>query len=66
MKQVLTLIFGQRAKGEPVPEPTFKTTYPDHRPDETKWAKDYNFGSRYGHRGSFYNRPSNVMVLNKF
>ena len=51
-----TLLFGVRAQGEMIPEPTFKTIYPADRPDENQWAKEFNFGSRYGHRGSFYQR----------
>jgi hypothetical protein len=51
------LLFGRRADGEILPAPTFKSTYPTHRPDEQQWARDYNFGARYGHRGSFY-QPS--------
>ena len=65
MKQVLTLIFGQRAKGEPIPEPSVKTIYPDNRPNEIEWAKKYNFGSRYGYRGTLYNKPSHVVLLNR-
>ena len=54
MKFILTLLFGERAQGESLQQPTFTTIYPAHRPDENQWAKDYSFGSRYGHRGSFY------------
>ena len=54
MKFILTLLFGERAQGETLQQPTFRSTYPANRPDENQWAKDYNFGSRYGYRGSFY------------
>lgn len=54
MKQLLTFIFGERAEGQPLSQPALRTTYPLNRPDENKWAKKYKFGSRYGHRGSFY------------
>lgn len=49
------LIFGVRAKGEPIPEPKFKTTLPTDVISEDKWVKKVKFGSRYGTRGSFYN-----------
>jgi len=58
MKKLLTsLLFGPRAKGEKLPQPTLRTTPIHNRPGEQQWAKDYNFGARYGHRGSFY-QPS--------
>jgi hypothetical protein len=56
MRQIKELIFGVRAQGEPIALPKFKTTMPKNRPTEDQWAKEFNFGSRYGHRGSFYNK----------
>jgi hypothetical protein len=56
MEYIKTLIFGVRAQGEPVALPKFKTTMPKNRPTEDQWAKEFNFGSRYGHRGSYYER----------
>ena len=53
-KLITKLLFGPRATGEILSTPKFKTTYPTHRPDAQQWAKDYNFGARWGHRGSFY------------
>lgn len=49
-----TLFFGKRAKGEMIPTPTFRSSYPEDRPDEQTWVQDVKFGSRYGHKGSFY------------
>ena len=63
MKKLLTLIFGERAAGEPIPQPTFRSMYPKHRPDENQWGKEYNVGSRYGYRGSFYENKPNVIKL---
>ena len=54
MQYIKTLVFGKRAQGEPVPLPSFTTTEPITRPSIDEWAKEMNFGSRYGHRGSFY------------
>jgi hypothetical protein len=63
MKKLLTLILGERAAGEPIPQPTFRSMYPKHRPDVNQWGKDYNVGSRYGYRGSFYENKPNVIKL---
>jgi hypothetical protein len=54
MKQLIYFIIGKRAEGESLPQPTLKTTYPTDRPSENEWTKEFKFGSRYGHRGSFY------------
>jgi len=51
---LLYLIFGERAQGELIPQPTFRSSYPENRPSENQWAKEFKVGSRYGHRGSFY------------
>jgi len=56
MKHIKEILFGVRAQGQPVPPPTFKTTEVINRPTIDKWTKEVNFGSRYGHRGSFYQR----------
>ena len=53
---IVELIFGVRASGEQLPPPTLKTTSLNDRPDEGQWANEFKFGSRYGHRGSFYNQ----------
>lgn len=55
MKLIKELIFGVRVQGHPVPPPSIKTTTPTNRPSEEDWFKEFKFGSRYGHRGSFYN-----------
>lgn len=56
MHYIKTFVFGKKAEGESVPTPTFKTTEPLDRPSIDEWVKEMNFGSRYGHRGSFYQR----------
>ena len=56
MEYIKTLIFGVRAQGEPVALPKFKTIMPKDRPTLSQWAKEVKFGSRYGHRGSYYER----------
>jgi hypothetical protein len=54
-----TLFFGEPAKGEMIPAPTFRSSYPEDRPDENQWVKDVKFGSRYGTKGSFYQHNNN-------
>jgi hypothetical protein len=54
-----TLLYGKPAKGEMIPDPTFRSTYPEDRPDEQTWVQDVKFGSRYGTKGSFYTNNSN-------
>jgi len=54
MKKVLTFIFGERAQGEPLQQPSLKSSYPSQRPSENEWAIEVKFGSRYGTKGSFY------------
>ncbi len=58
MQYIKKLIFGERTKGVPLPPPSFKTREITNRPTQDEWAKQMNFGSRYGHRGSFYNKTS--------
>jgi len=62
---LLTFLFGQRAQGEMIPAPTFRSTYPEDRPDENQWAKDVKFGSRYGTKGSFY-QHNNISTRSYF
>jgi len=54
MKQIMTLIFGERAQGIKLTSPTLRTLEISNRPSESDWAREFKFGSRYGHRGSFY------------
>ena len=54
MKQLITFLFGERAEGQPLTQPSFKSTYPSEMPNINQWVKEFKFGSRYGHRGSFY------------
>jgi hypothetical protein len=56
MKIIKKVIFGERAVGEPLPPPSFKSTYPKNRPTMEQWFNEMKFGSRYGTRGSFYNK----------
>ena len=53
------LVFGERVKGEPIGEPTIKTTIPGlvPRPTEKEWRKEFNVGreySRFNPTGHWY------------
>jgi hypothetical protein len=54
MKQIMTIIFGERAQGIKLTNPTLRTLEVLNRPSESEWVKEFKFGSRYGYRGSFY------------
>ena len=54
MKKIKLLLFGVRAQGNPVSQPTFKTILFENQPTFNEWAKELKVGSRYGHRDSFY------------
>lgn len=64
MKKILTFITGERAEGVYVPQPKFRTTVPVNRPAENDWSKEFKVGSRYGHRGSYYENNPVVIKLN--
>jgi hypothetical protein len=60
-----TFLFGQKAEGEMIPAPTFRSSYPENRPDENQWAQEVKFGSRYGTKGSFY-QHNNISTRSHF
>ena len=62
---ITTFLFGQRAQGEMIPAPTFRSTFPEDQPDENQWAIDVKFGSRYGTKGSFY-QHNNISTRSHF
>lgn len=63
MKKVLTrIVFGQRAAGEKLPTPTVRTIPATDQLSESEWMIYVKFGSRYGHRGSFYENNFRVTV----
>ena len=43
---LITLVwFGERVPGEPIKQPTFKTTVPEDRPSENEWMKMFRVSS---------------------
>jgi hypothetical protein len=56
-KILVTICFGKPAKGEKLPDPTFKTLLPpSDRPTVTEWANEYKFGC-------VHNRPAVYIEL---
>tara|TARA_R110000822_G_scaffold304370_2_gene429481 strand:+ start:232 stop:432 length:201 start_codon:yes stop_codon:yes gene_type:complete len=46
---LITLVwFGERVPGEPIKQPTFKTTVPEDRPSENEWMKMFRVSSLHG------------------
>jgi hypothetical protein len=62
-KLLIQVIYGPRAKGEPIPQPRLKTTAITDRPSESDWLQEFKVGSRYGYRGSFYSSNPAVIKL---
>lgn len=55
MTSILTkLLFGPRANGEKLPEPRKFPVRKVTEVEYNRWASEFKVGSRYGHRGSFY------------
>jgi hypothetical protein len=47
-------IFGVRAQGEKIEQPTFRTLDLVDRMSQQEWVDEFRVGTYYGHRGSFY------------
>lgn len=51
---LLNLLFGKRKQGVKVNQPSLRTVRASDLLPENQWMEHVKFGSRYGHRGSFY------------
>lgn len=56
MIYIKTFLFGIRAQGEQLPEPKLPAERALNSKEFEKWCKKFKVGSKYGHRGSFYQR----------
>ena len=54
MQYIKTLVFGKRAEGEPLTDSKLPPERPLNAIEFAKWCQEFKVGSRYGHRGSFY------------
>lgn len=62
MKSLITFITGSRAVGEKLPEPKKFPIRDASEAEYNQWARDFKVGSRYGHRGSFYENKFQITV----
>lgn len=56
MQFIKQLIFGVRREPVDIISTGFHSYYPKNQPSLNEWVKEFKFGSRYGHRGSYYER----------
>jgi hypothetical protein len=53
---LLYLVFGKRAQGVKLDPPSFRTLDIPNRLPENQWYQEFRVSSRYGTRGTFFNR----------
>jgi hypothetical protein len=53
IKKVITFFFGERAKGEPIRTPKFRTIYPENQPSEYDWYKEFRVSCLHGKQQVF-------------
>ena len=56
MIYIKKLIFGKPIQGEQLSQPKLPGERPYNAQDCDKWCQEFKFGSRYGHRVSFYQK----------
>jgi len=49
-----TLLFGERAQGEVIPQPTFRSTYPEERLSENEWNRQFRVSSLHNVHQNVY------------
>ena len=49
-------ICGVRTKPVDVMSTGFYSLHPQNQPSLNEWMKEFKFGCRYGHRGSYYQK----------
>jgi hypothetical protein len=54
MNYIKELIFGVRAQGQRVSEPVLPKERTINDREFNQWCKKFKVGSRYGHKGTFY------------
>jgi len=51
---IIEFLFGIRIKGESIPPPTFKTTFPKDQLGEFEWINEFRVGIEYGKQKVFF------------
>jgi len=58
MKYILTILFGEKIKGEKVLPPSFRTTHPSIQLSETEWYSELRPASQYFQPAKYYSQNS--------
>lgn len=58
MKYILTILFGERVKGEKVLPPSFHTTHPPTKLSETEWYQELRPASQYFESAKYFSGNS--------
>ena len=48
------VVFGVKAKGEPIKSPTFKSSYPENRPSQFDWCQQFRVSSLHNVNQNVY------------
>jgi hypothetical protein len=51
---VIDFLFGVRIEGEPISEPSFKTSLPDQQLEEFEWINEFRVGIECGKNKVFF------------
>jgi hypothetical protein len=51
---IINFLFGVRVEGEPISEPSFKTSLPDQQLEEFEWINEFRVGIEYDKRKVFF------------
>jgi hypothetical protein len=51
---ITEFLFGVRVEGEPIPEPGFKTSFPEQQLGEFEWINEFRVGIEYGKQRLFF------------
>lgn len=53
IRKIKIFILGERAKGEPIRAPKFRTTFPENQPSEYDWYKEFRVSCLHGKQQVF-------------
>jgi hypothetical protein len=51
---ITEFLFGVRVEGEPIPEPGFKTSFPEQQLEEFEWINEFRVGIECGKNKVFF------------
>lgn len=53
IKKMMIFFLGERAKGEPIRAPKFRTIYPENQPSEHEWYREFRVSCLHGKQKVF-------------